>query len=109
MKNTSQSKKNSGREYISYNTNRVIIFGTDGSKFKLRSVFDILTGKINMFVNKISILSLCMHPMMHKYLVDDVDIPIIMYKLDIVTNPYFSQISFALSFSPALSYVIIML
>ena len=39
MKNTSQSKKNSGREYISYNTNRVIIFGTDGSKFKLRSVF----------------------------------------------------------------------
>lgn len=47
MKNTSQSKKNSGREYISYNTNRVIIFGTDGSKFKLRSVFDILTGKIN--------------------------------------------------------------
>ena len=53
MKNTSQSKKNSGREYISYNTNRVIIFGTDGSKFKLRSVFDILTGKINMFVNKI--------------------------------------------------------
>lgn len=55
MKNTSQSKKNSGREYISYNTNRVIIFGTDGSKFKLRSVFDILTGKINMFVNKLSI------------------------------------------------------
>lgn len=47
MKNTSRSKKNSGREYISYNTNRVIIFGTDGSKFKLRSVFDILTGKIN--------------------------------------------------------------
>ena len=61
MKNTSQSKKNSGREYISYNTNRVIIFGTDGSKFKLRSVFDILTGKINMFVNKISILSLCIN------------------------------------------------
>ena len=40
MKNTSQSKKNSGREYISYNTNRVIIFGTDGSKFKLGSVFE---------------------------------------------------------------------
>ena len=32
----------------------MIIFESDGSKFKLRSVFDILAGNRNLFVNKMN-------------------------------------------------------